>query len=159
LFLGPLYHLTHREDRLQALREAYRVLKLGGTLLAVGVSRFASTMDGLRAGFLKDPRFADIVKQDLKDGHHHNPTDNPMYFTDTFFHHPDELRREVTEAGFRVSGIYGIEGPAWLAPDFDEWWAKPEYRDRLLSIARAVETEPTLLGISAHLMVVASKAA
>ena len=29
LMLGPLYHLTERADRLQALREGYRVLKPG----------------------------------------------------------------------------------------------------------------------------------
>lgn len=159
LLLGPLYHLRRREDRLLALAEAHRVLKRDGTVLGVGVPRFASTMDGLRAGFLKDPRFADIVSQDLKNGHHHNPTDNPMYFMDSFFHHPDELRSEVAEAGFRVDGIYGIEGPAWLAHDFDEWWSTPACRDRLLSIARALETEPTLAGISAHIMAVARKTA
>ena len=76
---------------------------------------------------------------------------------DTFFHHPDELRSEVAEAGFRVEGIYGIEGPAWLARDFDEWWSTPALRDRLLNIARALEAERTLSGISAHIMAVAFK--
>jgi len=157
LLFGPLYHLTDKADRLRALAEAHRALKPNGTLFAVGISRFASTMDGLRAGFLKDSRFAVIVDQDLKTGHHHNPTDNPMYFMHAFFHHPDELRSEVADAGFRLRGMYGIEGPGWLARDFDEWWARPDYRERLLNIARALENEPSLLGISAHLMVVASR--
>jgi len=108
-------------------------------------------------GFLKDAQFAEIVERDLKDGQHRNPTGNPNYFTDTFFHHPDQLRNEVTEGGFEVSGLYGIEGPAWFLHDFDEWWTTPEYRERLLKIARTLETEPSLAGISAHLMVVAVK--
>jgi ubiquinone/menaquinone biosynthesis C-methylase UbiE len=157
LLLGPLYHLTAKDDRLLALMEAYRVLKHGGILFAVGISRFASMMDGLRMGFLRDTRFAQIVDRDLEDGQHRNPTDEPMYFTDAFFHHPDQLRSEVAGPGFAITGIYGVEGPAWLAQDFDNWWNTPEYRERLLKIARVLESEPTALGISAHLMVVAHK--
>ena len=157
LLFGPLYHLTNREDRLSALREAHRVLKSRGILLGVGISRFASTMDGLRRGFLKDAHFADIVDQDLKNGHHRNPKGRPEYFMDSFFHHPDELRSETTEVGFIVTGIYGVEGPGWLVGDFDEWWKSPDHRERLLGIARILETEPCILGLSAHVIVVASK--
>jgi SAM-dependent methyltransferase len=52
LLLGPLYHLTERDDRLQALREAARVLRGGGMLFAVGISRYASLLDGLFRGIL-----------------------------------------------------------------------------------------------------------
>lgn len=157
LLFGPLYHLTDAKDRLAALREAHRVLRSGGILLAVGISRFASTFDGLRQGFLKDPQFAEIVTQDLKDGQHRNPARHPEYFTDTFFHHPDELRQEVAQAGFVVRDIYGVEGPCWLLQDFEAWWNNPEHQELLLQIARTLETEPSLLGASAHLMAVAEK--
>ena len=157
LLFGPLYHLTDKKDRLLALHEAHRVLKSGGVLLAVGISRFASMFDGLRLGFLKDPRFAEIVTQDLKDGQHRNPNNHPEYFMDTFFHHPDELRQEVVQADFNVKGLYGVEGPCWLLRDFEEWWNNTEYQKRLLQIARTVETESSLLGVSAHLLVVADK--
>ena len=157
LLLGPLYHLTARADRIGALTEAHRVLKPAGLLFAVGISRFASVMDGLRRGFLKDAQFAGIVERDLQDGQHRNPTQNPEYFMDTFFHHPDELRQEIVEAGFVVSGVYGVEGPAWLASDFNAWWTDPVYRERLLKIARNLETEPSVLGVSAHMMGVAVK--
>jgi ubiquinone/menaquinone biosynthesis C-methylase UbiE len=157
LLFGPLYHLTDEKDRSVALQEARRVLKLGGILFAVGISRFASIFDGLRLEFLKDPRFAEIVTQDLKDGQHRNPTDQPEYFMDTFFHHPDQLRQEVAQAGFEIRGVYGVEGPCWLLRDFEEWWSNPGYQERLLQIARTVETEASLLGVSAHLMAVARK--
>jgi len=157
LLFGPLYHFTDRQDRLGALSEAHRVLKPDGVLMAVGISRFASALDGLRCGYLKDPEFVDIVNQDMKDGQHRNQTNKPEYFTDTFFHHPDELRTEVSEAGFVVEGLYGVEGPSWLVPDIDDWWDNRGYRDRLLRIAQALETEPTLLGVSAHLIAVGKK--
>jgi SAM-dependent methyltransferase len=157
VLFGPLYHLTDRADRLQALREAHRVLRPGGVLLAAAISRFASALDGLCRGFLKDPQFAEIVRRDLTDGQHRNPTGRPEYFMDTFFHHPDELRAEVAEAGFAAATVYGVEGPGWLVSEFDAWWGNGEYRDRLLQLARALETEPSLSGASAHLMAVATR--
>ncbi|MCK4413022.1 MAG: methyltransferase domain-containing protein [Candidatus Eisenbacteria sp.] len=157
LLFGPLYHLTDKKDRLKALQEAYRVIKPGGILLAVGISRFASTFDGLRGGLLKDSQFAEIVYQDLKSGQHRNPTAKPEYFMDAFFHHPDELRSEVAGAGFNLIGVYGVEGPCWLLRDFDDWWNDEERRNRLLHIARATETEASLLGVSAHLIAVGRK--
>ncbi len=159
LLLGPLYHLTKRGDRVQALREAWRVLRPGGVMVAAAISRFASTFDGLRKELLRDPVFVRIVARDLEDGQHRNPTRHKPYFTDAFFHHPDELRAETSDAGFHSSEIYGIEGPAWLAHDLDAWWDDVTLRETLLTIARKVEREPALLGVSAHMLVVATKRA
>jgi len=39
LLLGPLYHLTEQEERLQVLKEAFRVLKPGGWCIAAAISR------------------------------------------------------------------------------------------------------------------------
>jgi SAM-dependent methyltransferase len=111
LLLGPLYHLTERDDRLKALREARRVVRPGGPVLAVAISRFASVLDGLRAGYLLEPAFWEIVERDLREGQHRNPTNHPGWFTTAFFHHPDELAAEVEEAGLvaeaRCSGSRG----------------------------------------------------
>lgn len=156
LLMGPLYHLTERADRLQALREARRVARLRGWLFAVGISRFASLLDGMSAGFLDDPAFAPIVEQDLRNGQHRNPEDQPGYFTTAFFHHPEELQAEVREVGWSIVETVGIEGPGWWIPQpFAAWWEVETRRERLLAAVRAVEREPTLLGLGPHLMVVA----
>jgi ubiquinone/menaquinone biosynthesis C-methylase UbiE len=157
LLLGPLYHLVEREDRLACLREAHRVLRPGGVLWGAGISHFASLFDSLTHGFFDDPDFAPIVARDLEDGQHRNPTGNPMYFTDAFFHRPGELSREFLAAGFQVMAVLAIEGPGWLARDFDRLWSDPVQRERLLTAVRKVEREPSILGVSSHVMAIGRK--
>lgn len=157
LLLGPLYHLTERTQRLAALREAYRILKTGGLVFAVGISRFASTLDGLLQGYLDDPEFVAIVQQDLADGQHRNPNNHPAYFTTAFFHHPEELKAEVEEAGLHYERTLAIEGPGWLLQNFSEHWNELGRRERLLEAVRWLESEPSTLGMSAHFMTVAYK--
>ena len=157
LLLGPLYHLTERADRLAALRETHRVLRPGGIVFAAGVGRFASLLAGLFDGSFADPDFRRIIERDLKDGQHRNPTSRD-YFTTAFFHRPDELEAEVREAGFTVEALLGVEGPGWPLADLSERWADPERREHVLLAARAVEREPSLLGLSPHILAVARRA-
>ena len=67
-------------------------------------------------------------------------------------------RLDPEAAGLQLVALYGIEGPSWLASDFDGRWADESRRRRLLEAARAVEREPSLLGVSPHLMAVARRA-
>lgn len=154
LMLGPLYHLTTREDRVLALREAHRVVRPDGVVAAAAISRFASTYDGLFGGFLEEPEFEKIVERDVREGQHRNPDDRPGWFTTAYFHRPGELREEATEAGLSVEALVGIEGPGWLLPDLDAWLEDPGRRRKLLAAIGRVESEPSLLGASAHLLAV-----
>jgi SAM-dependent methyltransferase len=157
LLLGPLYHLLQPEDRHAALAEAARVLRAGGVVIAAAISRWGSALDGLARELLRDPRFAPIVERDLKDGNHQNPTGELDYFTTAYFHRPDDLRREVSDAGLDVEGLYGIEGPGWILPDLADRLKDPQRRDIVMQVARWLESEPSMVGCSAHLLVVAHK--
>jgi SAM-dependent methyltransferase len=157
LLLGPLYHLVDARDRHRALVEAARVLRANGVLIGAGISRWASALDGLSRDALSDAAFARIVERDLLDGQHRNPTDALEYFTTAYFHRPDELRAEVSDAGFDVQGLYGVEGPGWMLPNFMERWNDERGRNNLLRVARMLESEPAMMGSSAHLVVAASK--
>jgi ubiquinone/menaquinone biosynthesis C-methylase UbiE len=157
LLFGPLYHLTDACERLVTLEEARRVLRPGGVLFAAAISRCASALDGIARDLFADPTFAAIVQQDLKLGQHRNETSNWEYFTTAYFHRPDELHAELEKVGFTCQAVVGLEGPGWMLSDFDARWADSRKREDLLRVARALETEPSIVGLSAHLLAVGTK--
>ncbi|MGH7717598.1 MAG: class I SAM-dependent methyltransferase, partial [Gemmatimonadaceae bacterium] len=154
LLLGPLYHLTERDDRVRALSEAARVVRPGGTVFAAAISRFASTLDGLRARYLEDPAFAVAAAEDRESGQHRNPTGDPAYFTTAYFHRPEELAHELDAAGLTHEATLAVEGVAWLLPDLDARLSTDSQRAVLLDALAALEAESALLGASAHLLIV-----
>jgi SAM-dependent methyltransferase len=154
LLLGPLYHLTDRAERVAALREARRVTRPSGIVIAAAISRFASLLDGLMRGFLAEPAFARIVDGDLRDGQHRNPTSKSEYFTTSYFHTPDELRAEISDAGWHLEELVAVEGPGAFANAYPGDQGKLASLERSLPLIERVEHEPSLLGVSPHWLVV-----
>jgi SAM-dependent methyltransferase len=157
LLFGPLYHLTERSDRVQAWTEAGRAVRPGGVVLGMGISRFASLFDGLAMGYLFEPDFRAAVAQDLASGRHENPTGDPRWFTTAYFHRPEELAAEAVAAGLEHTGTVGVEGMAHWMKHLDQRWDDAEAREIILDSARATANEPTLAGLSSHLIAVATR--
>ncbi|MFP3901891.1 MAG: SAM-dependent methyltransferase, partial [Acidimicrobiia bacterium] len=68
-----------------------------------------------------------------------------------------ELPDEAASAGLSCVDVLGVEGAAgWFDGSFDRW-DDETCREALLFAARAVESEPSLLGGSPHLLMVAQR--
>lgn len=150
LLLGPLYHLLALHDRVQAVREAARVLTPGGPLFAAFITRFAAhrwfaANDPERP--LRDPGFAGIER----DGHEGVREQGFV----AYYAHPDEVEPLLRDGGLgceRILGLEGIlsqiemlgindmQGAAW------DFWCDYTWR---------IAGDPTILGAADHLLAVA----
>jgi ubiquinone/menaquinone biosynthesis C-methylase UbiE len=153
LLHGPMYHLTEKSDRLLALAEARRVLRSDGVLLAIAITPYASTVVGVIKGWVWDPAYMGMIREEISTGQHRCP-DNWKLFTTSFFHHPDLLKLEIEEGGFRHEATLGIQGPGWMSPELDAAWKDEARRQALLEVARLMEHEPVH---SPHMVAVARK--
>ena len=100
-----------------------------------------------------------MVLQDLETGVHENPTGDPRWFTTAYFHRPEELPAEATDVGLDVQETVGVEGLAHWVRDLTPALDDAETREVVLESARLIEAEPSLLGLSSHLITVAVRPA
>ena len=150
LLLGPLYHLTAVDDRLQALREAVRVCRPGGQVIAAAISRYAALLDLAAQGRLTSDVLAKVRGQMATGVHDHS-----VGFTEAYFHLPDELAGELRGAGLTDVTLHGVEGPLWIAFHGAEADADIEHA---LAVARELETDPAAMGMGSHLLAVGTVA-
>lgn len=155
LLLGPLYHLTSRADRITALREARRVARPGGIVVAKALSRFYPVFEEIANGLPPDPGRADRTAQFLADGQYRNPGGDPASFTTSYFHRPEDLAGEITDAGLNLRQFVAPSGGVKLLPGLSELLDDPGQRDHVLSVLRLLEAEPSLMGMSQNFLAIA----
>lgn len=152
LLMGPLYHLLSHEERVQAIREAMRVLVPGGRLFASFITRFAPfryVATGEPAWLAANPAYA---RQLLETGIHDRPTE----FAQAYYAHPTEVVPLMEACGLRTLALVGCEGVVAehehkineLAAEAWEAWVELNY---------GLGQDPSLHGASDHLLYVGEK--
>jgi SAM-dependent methyltransferase len=156
LLLGPLYHLPDREDRIQALEEARRIIRDGGPIFVAAISRWAPRLDGVLQERLyeRSPDFPSLLPEIERTGN--LPPVVPSGFVG-YTHRPGELVDEIAEAGLQLDDLVGVEGLPLAGTDMESRVGNQSAWDVLLDAARAIERVPELLGLSPHLIATATR--
>ena len=150
--MGPLYHVQEYKERIKILNEAFRVLKPGGQFFCTIITKFASLLDGLDNDHIRDPEFRKIIKGDLINSCHNNPTGKPEYFTTAYFQHPDELKTELQESRFMDIQLVGIESLLWVSKDLNSLIHDKKAWAASLEFIKTIESDKSIIGISPHIM-------
>lgn len=147
LFFGPLYHLN-QDGRRIALLEAYRVLKPGGKLFAVGISKCGP----LTAFFNRGEMAPDIKKAIFESlGRGQFEYCGALFYS----HYPNELKKEIEESGFQKICLCAIEGVGSLLTD--EHLENEQVVKDFLQIVDETQEESSILGMSDHFMVIGQR--
>lgn len=157
LLMGPLYHLQDKKDRIKCLREAFRVLKPNGILISEAITRYASMLDGFFLNLIDDPDFVPIMLRDIATGLHTDTSACAEYFTDAYFHLPNEVSEELSEAGFQFVNLIAVTSFGHLIPDVNTKLMDEAFQKKLLSTIRLVEESPSIMGISSHIIGIGKK--
>jgi SAM-dependent methyltransferase len=151
LLFGPLYHLPRRAARVQALREARRIIRPGGPVFGAVISRWAARLDGmLRARMYAKYPSAEQVVDEVERSGLLAPLSPGSFCGVT--HRPGQVRGEFAAAGLAVADLVSVEGAAYLLDDLDDRMDDRRDWQVVLDAARAHERVPELLGIGSHLI-------
>jgi ubiquinone/menaquinone biosynthesis C-methylase UbiE len=149
LLMGPLYHLVEQTDRRTALREAIRVLRPGGILIAEIITRCAWLMEATLYRLLDDEQTWDDIGWNLRTGLTKDPTkwaDGSFW---AYLHRPEDLAVELESVGLQDIELRAVEGFARFLDDLPGRMADPA---GLLRAVRLTESEPSILGVSPHVI-------
>lgn len=126
--MGPLYHITEKDERIIAIKESCRLLKDSGVLITSAITPYASllwaiTVYSVKNRLLEEPEFMSMVERELTDGNHIKPLmEKYLGMGNSHFHSADELENELLLGGFSFTKVHGVIGGAWLVPNIDELW-------------------------------------
>ena len=155
LLMGPIYHLLSHNERLQAVRESWRVLKPSGLIFVDFLARYSI----LQWALYRDPEYilreVDDIKKIVADGVHISHKDSSG-FTDAWCAHPDQIEPLMEEGGFTKLDLAAMD--CLTHEKYEELYsAKPEVYTEWFEILYRISRDPSLLGSGGHLLYVGRK--
>lgn len=165
LCLGPLSHLIEEEERKAAAKELVRVLKRDSPIFASVYGRFATFRTVLQflPGHLTDPSHESVFTDGVHYGHeqaheHRKYRKKKVAFPNAYFFLPEEVSALFEECGIQTLEVASCEGlSAHLQRATNALYMDKEKWKVWFQILLDTCTEPSVLGVGEHILLVGQK--
>lgn len=155
LLMGPLYHLLEHADRLQAVRDARRLVRPGGRIFATFVNRLTMLRNGLASGPEWIVECREQWEDTLATGVCPGGRRQGRYVPDMWLCHPDNIEFLMSTGGF--SQITVVAAESLVGGQDDQTTRIPDHLwDQWATELHRVAKEPSVLGAATHLLYVGS---
>jgi SAM-dependent methyltransferase len=151
---GPLSHIVDTEERERAIVELRRVARKDATVFISVIGRLATLRDIIKHapekshGLLSPIAGTGDYTADAVAEH-----GSGEGWAECHFFRAEELEADLTDAGFAVERIVGLEGPASnMQRELAE--ASEDARDSVGKLARALREDRTIADVSEHILAV-----
>ncbi|QHT61424.1 class I SAM-dependent methyltransferase [Paenibacillus lycopersici] len=159
LMLGPLYHLQAEDDRIQAVRELYRVTKPGGIVFVAVRPRIRKILTALMAPAQWKPLDNMAAIQSFKETGIFDHADQGR-FTGAYFFNIADIQPFFERHGFETVSLLSSSGIGGrLTQENWAYWQSRGEEKQLMELIYESAADPYLLGATAsHLLYIGRKA-
>jgi len=152
LMLGPLYHLQREQERIQAVKELFRVTKKDGIVFVAFQSRMRMMLTSLQyPQYWKPNDTIDAIHKFRSTGIFDHA--DKGRFTGAYYFNIEDIKPFMEGRGFETidliasSSIGGI-----LSKEQWQQWEEQGESQQLKSLLVELAKDPSILGISSHLL-------
>ncbi|MCF6138282.1 class I SAM-dependent methyltransferase [Pseudalkalibacillus berkeleyi] len=156
LMLGPLYHIQEERDRIQAVKELYRVTKNEGLVFVAFMPRVRHIFTSLQFPENWRPNNSmDAINRFDQTGCFNHLDEGR--FTGAYYFNIEDIQPFMESIGFKTIELIGSNVGASLSErEWNYWWQKGE-QEKLLELLIEKARDPYLLGSSSHLLYIGKK--
>lgn len=158
LMLGPLYHLQEEADRIKAVKELYRVTKMGGIIFVAFMPRIRHVLTSLLyPENWKPNNQMDNIEQFSQNGCFNHEDEGR--FTGAYYFNIEEIKPFMEAQGFESLELIGSNIGTLLNSDNWRYWrdkGESEF-EKVIKILTKKANDPNVLGISSHLLYIGRK--
>lgn len=158
LMLGPLYHLQKEAERIQAVKELYRVTKKDGIVFVAFMPRVRHMLTSLlHPENWKPNNQMDNIEQFAQDGCFNHEDEGR--FTGAYYFNVEDIKPFMKAHGFESLELIGSNIGAQLSNENWNYWRDKGEREfeKVIQLLTEKANDPHLLGISSHLLYIGKK--